>query len=126
MSTVQLTDDAKEDLRDLDGSARIRVFKALKKLESNPEQRGQPLGHSQQTGNLTNFCELIVGNRDYRVVYQVDEPGDLVVVWVIGKRADDEVYTIAASRLQLHDDAQVRAIGESLRPLLKGTPTSQA
>lgn len=103
MSRVKLTDDAKEDLRDLDGAARRLVVKALKKLESEPEKRGQPLG-SKQKGNLTTFRKLVVGDRAYRIVYRVEHDGAVCVVWVIGQRADDEVYRLAVARLKMHSD----------------------
>ena len=101
MARVQLTDEAVEDLADLDGSPRRAVFKALKKLQTEPEQRGAPLGR-RSGGNLTTFRKLVVGNRDYRIVYRVEPDGSVVVVWVIARRSDDEVYQLAVSRLRLH------------------------
>lgn len=100
MARVKLTEDARDDLADLDGSARVLVLKALVKLRDNPAQRGSPLG-SRSTGNLTGFRKLVVGNRDYRIVYQVTPDGDVTVVWVIAKRADNEVYDMAVARLKL-------------------------
>lgn len=105
MAKVTLTDDAKEDLRDLDGSARALVLRALKKLETDPESRGQPLG-SRASGSLVTFRKLVVGNRDYRIVYRVEADGTVVVVWVIGKRADAECYRLALSRIRLHAQDQ--------------------
>lgn len=107
---VVLTDDAKEDLRELDGSARKLVLKALAKLEHEPKQRGAPLG-----GDLATFRKIIVGDRDYRIVYRVESDGTIVVVYVIGKRTDDEVYELARSRLALHhDQAAAQAVAELL------------
>ena len=103
MARVQLTDDALEDLRDLDGSSRKAVVKALAKLETCPEQRGAPLG-SLPVGNLTGFRKLVVGDRDYRIVYRVDPGGDVTVVWVIARRADREVYDLAVARVRAHPD----------------------
>lgn len=100
MARVLLTEDAKEDLRDLDGAARKIVIKALAKLKDNPEQRGQPLG-SRSGGNLTGLRKLVVGDRDYRIVYNVEPDGTVCVVWVIGKRTDGEVYDLAVSRLKV-------------------------
>ncbi len=110
MGRVQLTSDAKEDLRDLDGSARILVLKALKKLETNPDDRGQPLGSSPK-GSLVGFRKLVVGDRLWRIVYRVEPSGDVTVVWVIAKRADAEVYELAVARLQISAelDEQLRA-----------------
>ncbi|MEU8631618.1 type II toxin-antitoxin system mRNA interferase toxin, RelE/StbE family [Amycolatopsis sp. NPDC048633] len=113
MARVYLTDDAKEDLRDLDGSARKIVLKALVKLEEEPEQRGQPLG-SRADGNLTTFRKLVIGDRDYRAVYRVEEDGTVVVVWVIKERADGECYELAVNRLRLHGDRQMAELAQSL------------
>lgn len=113
MAEVVLTDDAVEDLRELDGSARKLVGKALKKLEASPEQRGEPLG-SRSGGNLTTFRKLVVGDRDYRIVYRIEQDGTVVVVWVIGKRADEECYTLACSRLRLHGDRDMAEAAQEL------------
>lgn len=107
MARIHLTDDAKEDLRDLDGAAKKLVIRALLKLEDDPEQRGQPLG-SKKSGNLTGLRKLVVGNRDYRIVYRVEDNGDICVIWVIGRRADDEVYEIAMARLKMQSDMPMR------------------
>jgi mRNA interferase RelE/StbE len=107
MARVQLTADALEDLRDLDGSTRKMVLKALKKLEDHPEQRGEPLGARQRIGNLTGFRKLVVGDRSHRIVYQVMPNGDVCVVWVIAGRADDAVYELAVARLRMHADPEI-------------------
>jgi mRNA interferase RelE/StbE len=119
MARVTLTEDAREDLHDLDGTARLVVLKALKKLETEPMQRGQPLG-SRARGDLTSFRKLVVGNRDYRIVYRVETDGTVVVVWVIARRADDECYELALARLRLHGDAGVRGLADSLEDVWKG------
>lgn len=99
MARVVLTAGAKEDVRDLDGAAKKLVLKAMKKLEDNPGERGQPLGQG-----LATFRKLVVGDRDYRIVYRVEADGTVVVVWVVGKRADNYCYDLAMSRLKTHGD----------------------
>ena len=89
MARVVLIDEAVEDFRELDGSTRRIVAKALKKLEEKPSQRGAPLG-SRRTGNLATFRKLFVGDRAHRIVYRVEEDDTVTVVWVIGPRSDDE------------------------------------
>ena len=111
MPRVQLTADAREDLRDLDGSARKAVLKAIRKLESEPEKRGQPLG-SRQSSDLTTFRKLVVGDRDYRVIYRIEHDGTIVVVWVVGRRADNECYELALSRLRLLADPRLAGAAE--------------
>ena len=101
MAVVRLTTEAKEDLRDLDGSAQRIVAKALKKLENEPEKRGEPLG-STPTGNLSTFRKLVVGPKQYRIVYRVEPDGSVCVVWVIAERVNSVVYDLAVSRLQLY------------------------
>lgn len=105
MARVQLTDEAKEDIRDLDRSAQKRVLRKMKELEVEPLQRGQPLG-SNEGGNLTSFRKLVVGDRQYRIVYRVEKDETVVVVWVIAQRADDKCYELAVSRLQTYQDPE--------------------
>src|SRR5674476_1430473 len=117
MAKVLLTDDALEDLRGLGGSARKLGIKALGKLRDSPELRGAPLG-SRRTGNLTGFRKVVVGDRQYRIVYRVEDDGTICVVWVIGSRVDEECYRIAAARLELHADPKIAAeMGEALETL---------
>lgn len=106
MAKVELTGDALEDLKDLDGAARQLVLKALRKLETDPELRGAPLG-ARPGSELTTFRKLVVGNRDYRIIYRMQSDGSIVVVWVIAKRADAEVYELAAARLKTYGDRQI-------------------
>jgi len=113
MARVLLTDDALEDLRDLDKSARELVMKAMRKLEADPELRGQPLG-SRRGGNLTTFRKLVVGDRDYRVIYRVEPDGTVVVVWVVARRADNECYELAKARLKMHADQELARLSTSL------------
>lgn len=119
MAEVRLTEDAREDLHDLDGSARVIVLKGLKKLQRKPEKRGSPLG-SRLSGNLMTFRKLVVGDRGYRIVYRVDPDGSVVVVWVIGQRSDDEVYHLAMSRLRLHPDEAAREFAVALDEIWHG------
>ncbi|MEZ0492374.1 type II toxin-antitoxin system RelE/ParE family toxin [Kineococcus sp. TBRC 1896] len=114
MARVELTDDALEDLKGFDGSAQRQILKGIKKLEDSPEQRGAPLG-SRQSGNLTSYRKLVVGNRQYRIVYSVHEDGTICIVWVIGPRSDDEVYEMATARLSVMGD---RELAERLRSML--------
>ena len=116
MARVVLTEDAREDLHDLDRSVQKQIVKALQKLQDNPSQRGQPLGRRGDS-NLTTFRKLVVGDRDYRIVYRVQDDGTIVVVWVIGRRADGEAYELALARLRMHTDNTVRELTGSLEEL---------
>ena len=69
MAEVVLPAEAVEDLADLDGAERKLVVKALGKLRAEPEKRGA----------LTTFRKLVVGNRQFRIVYRVEPDGTVVV-----------------------------------------------
>lgn len=116
MARVELSEDAREDLHDLDRSVQLQILKALQKLRDNPSQRGQPLGRRGDS-NLTTFRKLVVGDRDYRVVYRVQDDGTVVIVWVIGRRSDGEAYELALARLRMHSDSTVRELTTSLEEL---------
>lgn len=80
-------------------------------LERSP-QAGEPL-----LGNLLGFRKLVVGDRDWRIVWREtrDENHDPVLeiaeVWAAGVRADREIYDEMAQR--------VEALGRSGSPLAK-------
>lgn len=128
MAIVVLTAEAKEDFADLDGAERKIVAKGLIKLQDEPEKRGEPLG-ARGGGNLTGLRKLVVGKKQYRIVYRVEPDGTVCVVWVIGSRVDAVVYDVAESRLRLYADRtrmadqlqelieQTRAAGEFARRL---------
>jgi mRNA interferase RelE/StbE len=105
MARVELTDDAKDDIRGLDGSVRARVLKDLQKLKTSPADRGEPLG-SRGSGNLTGLQKLPVGpKKGYRAVFAAD--GDtLAVVVVIAARRNEECYDLALARMRLISDEE--------------------
>lgn len=119
MATVKLIRAAADDVRALDGSARRVVLKALEKLRVHPEQRGQPLGTSA-LGDLTTFRKLVVGNRDFRIVYRCLADNEVAVVLVVAKRADSEVYRLAVARLRDHRDPEIRRLAATFDDLLPG------
>ena len=108
MARVTLYPDAVDDIADLDGSDQRLVFKGLQKLAIEPE-RGGPLG-----SGLTTFRKLVVGNRRIRIVYRVEENGDVAVVWVVASRADNECYNLAMSRLALYTGGEAKTALEEL------------
>lgn len=97
MPEVRFTAKAVEDIANLDGSVQPRVLKKILLLEQNAEA-GQPLGKKGGT-QLTTLRKLVVGNRDWRIVYRIEPSGDVVVIWVVADRDDSEAYELAARRL---------------------------
>lgn len=95
--------EARKDLRSLDGSQRILVLKALKKVQQNPlptseQGYGKPLGSS-----LAGFLKIKLRSAGLRVVYKLIRTETSMLVVVIGARADDEVYEVALERSKRHN-----------------------
>jgi mRNA interferase RelE/StbE len=95
--------EAEKDLKDLDGSQRILVQKAIKKVQNNPlpvdeNGYGKPLGN-----NLTGFLKIKLRAAGLRVVYKILRIDNVMIIIVIGVRADEEVYDIARKRAVKHD-----------------------
>ena len=100
--SVEYLPEAENDLASLDGSARIRVAKAIQKLSQNPLPDyeggyGKPLGN-KRSFDLTGLLKCKLRKDGIRIVYQVVREGETMRVVVIGARADEEVYRLAARR----------------------------
>ncbi len=81
-----------EDLKKLNNSVRIEVFKKLKKIQKSPEL-GELLGNKNGI-NLSGFRKMYVAKKQVRIVYQIVEKMVLIKVLVIKeaqKRKDDEI-----------------------------------
>lgn len=101
VAEVQLSDHARADLAALDRSVQARVAKRLQLLSEEP-RRGEPLG-----GALAGYWKFKVGNRDWRIVYEIVDDGS-VLVWAVGRRDGRAVYEEASRR--------VRAMPPELKP----------
>ena len=102
-TVVRFTDAALADLQSMvrKGDPQV-VGWALKKcllLERDPEA-GEPL-----RGALIGYRKLVVGDRDWRIVWRVthDDAGrpvvDVAEVWALGARSDSEVYAEMNARV---------------------------
>lgn len=119
MTELQFTAEAVEDLEGLDTGALRLVLGKIRILQVNPEA-GQPLG-SRKTADLTGFRKLVVGDRQYRVVYRVERDGTVCVIWVVAGRVDDQCYDLALERIRRHGSSgpvvkDLTAMIESLKP----------
>lgn len=108
---VRFTDAAVGDLRSLqrkDPQILRAVLKKCLHLERSPEA-GEAL-----LGDLIGFRKLVVGDRDWRIVWRVtaspvgDTVLDIAEVWAAGARSDGDVYDEIASRLADVGDAGLR------------------
>jgi mRNA interferase RelE/StbE len=118
---VRLTEPAVADLERLVAVDPQIVRWALKKmllLERDPEA-GRPL-----LGDLIGWRKLVVGDRDWRIVWRVmtDEAGNQVIdiaeVWAVGARADAEVYAEMSDRITtLGHNPTAQALSEVIERL---------
>ena len=99
---ILYSDEAKKDLRDLDGSQRKSVLKAIKKVSQNPLPvneggYGKPLGNKHGK-DLTGLCKIKLMKEGIRVVYALIRTETTMKIVVIAARSDDEGYEVAAQR----------------------------
>jgi mRNA interferase RelE/StbE len=93
---VELTSEAFDDLERYARSGNLEQFLAkLVRLEQEGPQVGQPL-----RGELHGFRKIVVGDRDWRIIFRSDALETVATVWVIGDRADSECYEQATRRLE--------------------------
>lgn len=103
---IKYLPEAEKDLKDLDGSQRILVLKAIKKVQQNPlpvdeQGYGKPLGNHSGS-NLSGFLKIKLRSAGLRVVYKLQRTESEMLVIVVGVREDEEVYSIAESRASKH------------------------
>lgn len=98
--------EAEKDLKSLDGSQRILVLKAIKKVQQNPlpaEEHGYGKSLGNHNGkNLAGLLKIKLRSSGLRVVYQLCRTESSMIVIVIGVRADEEVYELAHKRATKH------------------------
>ena len=98
--------EAREDLRALDGSQRIRVVKAIAKVQSNPLPSseggyGKPLGN-KRLSQLSGLMKVKLKSDGIRIVYKLERIELAMRIVVIGVRSDDAVYREAQKRRESH------------------------
>lgn len=97
MYQLELHPKIEEDLKELDHSVRIQVFKKLKQIQQSPEL-GLPLGNKNNM-NLSGFRKAYVVKKKVRIVYEVQDDILSIYTIAIGKRDDMEVYKKASERI---------------------------
>ena len=96
MYNLQFHPLVEDDLKKLNNSVRIEVFKKLKKIQTSPEL-GKLLGNKNGM-NLSGLRKMYVTKKQVRIVYEIVESIIVVKVLVIGKREDMVVYKQAQLR----------------------------
>ena len=90
MYDLQFHPLVENDLKKLNNSVRIEVFKKLKKIQTSPEL-GELSGNKYGM-NLSGLRKMYVAKKQVRIVYEIVESMIVVKVLVIGKREDMVVY----------------------------------
>ncbi|WP_160683913.1 type II toxin-antitoxin system RelE/ParE family toxin [Clostridium sp. C2-6-12] len=100
---IEYTDEAKADIKTLDGSQRKQVLKAMSKVSNNPLPfseggYGKPLGN-KNGNNLTGYLKIKLRQLGIRAVYKLIREKDTMKVIVVSVREDNAVYQIAVDRI---------------------------
>lgn len=101
---VEYTEAALDDLKDLDGSQRLLVLKAIKKVSKNPLPTteggyGKPLGN-HNTSKLTGYQKIKLKDAGIRVVYRIVRDNKKMRIIIISVRDDEKVYRMALERIK--------------------------
>lgn len=85
-----------EDLKKINNSIQIEVFKKIERIKHSPEL-GQLLGNKNNM-NLSGLRKVYVAKKQVRIVYEIINDILVVKVIAIGKREGMEVYKEADRR----------------------------
>lgn len=89
---IKISDDALKDLKKIDKSIQIQVFKKLKKISENPEI------WENLSWNLTWLKKVYVNNKKIRIVYKIIDDKIEILIIAIWKRENNIVYRNAFKR----------------------------
>jgi len=113
---VELIPEVVGDLEKVKQTGRLKEFLLkLVRLEAEGAAVGEPLGHRGAT-NLTGWRKIVVGDRNWRIVFQMTSP-DVALVGVIGDRADAECYLDLAERVGRGRTSQTLSLAAGLTSL---------
>ncbi len=97
MYELKVHPKVEDDLKELDHSLRLQVFKKLKQIQESP-QLWLPLGNKNNM-DLSGFKKVYVAKKKVRIVYEIQDEILSIYTIAIGKRDDMEVYKKASERL---------------------------
>jgi mRNA interferase RelE/StbE len=102
---VELIDEAVDDLIRYAETGSLPLFlKKLIRLEEVGKDAGLPLGRG-----LTGWRKIVVGDRNWRIIFTMDHAETVATVWVVGDRNDFECYEAAQRRVQALGKGQQQA-----------------
>ncbi len=101
---IEYRPEALDDLKELDGSQKAPVLKAIDKVSTNPLPDyeggyGKPLGN-KNGNNLAGFLKIKLKKSGIRVVYDLVREDKNMRIIIIGIRSDNEVYDLAKNRIE--------------------------
>ena len=101
---IIVSDEAKADIRSLDGSQREEVFRSIKKVSQNPLPYteggyGKPLGNKGGS-DLTGCFKIKLRRLGIRVVYLLRRAERGMEILVVGVRSAEAVYETASARIK--------------------------
>ena len=93
---VELIDEAVADLIRYAASGNLPLFlRKLIRLEEAGQEAGLPLGKG-----LTDWRKIVVGDRNWRIIFTTDSEETVATVWAIGDRDDAACYEEAVRRVR--------------------------
>lgn len=93
---IEFNDEAVEDLEKRVGAGNLHLFlKKLISLEEQGRDAGRPLGR-----DLTGANKIVVGDRNWRIVFTIDRSETTATVWVVGDRDDAACFELALRRMK--------------------------
>ena len=96
---IEITPTALEALEAFtDRRTRSAIVRRIDALAEGPEKQGKPL-----RGRLAGFFSTRAAGQRYRVVYRVDDKGNMVLVYLVGIRKEGsrlDVYALAERLVQ--------------------------
>lgn len=99
---VELVADAVADLENIAASGDLRQFLVkLVRLEAVGKDAGEPLRFE-----LTGLRKIVVGDRNWRIIFKMSTDDTVATVWVIGDRDDSACYAEAVRRLREVENSQ--------------------
>lgn len=104
---IEFLEEAEKDMKKLDHSVRVQVFKGIRKVSSNPLSvqeggYGKPLGNKAGT-NLTNLLKIKFRDLGIRVVYKAVRLDGVMKIIVVSARTDEQVYKEAGKRREKYE-----------------------
>ena len=101
---VKLTPEAQDDFNKLDNSQSLHVKKSFIKLENQGMLAGEALH-----GNLAGYRKLKHKKLGLRIVFhETVNAVEIIEIIAIGKRSDNEIYTISEKRIRNKTNARVK------------------